>query len=474
MIRIQALLVFALVTTLACERGPLQSADSAELVTGALGNCAVPAAIPDDGFDDLGAIQAALDGQGCAELGTGRYDIFTPSEPKTGRRPIAMLVVSSGERLSGAGPGTTLAFSGSAQLADWYGVEVTGSGAEIEDLTIDSTEVTGASEQTHAVQVTGPATAVSVRSVWFDHAPAPNGGDCIKVVGYPATEVVGLDLEHDEFMHCPRSGVDVHSGLHGLRLTDSGFYGVAKVDITSEDGSDKSGWVIANNVMTEVGIGDAIDLEYVDGVTIANNTMLGRGFFAFDTSHLSFTGNYVAETAGTASGGVVYLERNVTDAVLTGNVILRGPGAPAGPAVELAADNGGWPQRVSLYANQVYQGGASSAIVIATGIDITVAGNDVYLADSDSTAMGISITGVSARSDSIAIANNRIRGVSIAAALRISGSYDGLGAITATGNTARGAATGLRCETPSGIAGPVVSTGNNWPASGCTIATAGL
>jgi hypothetical protein len=152
-------------------------------------DCHVPDAIADDGLDDSAAIKQALDTQGCADLGAGVYDVFTPN-PRNPAQRYDMVSIGTGQSLRGVGAATRLRFSGDAGRSDWHGVGLVGNDALLADLTLDTSALVNTDEQTHAVHVTGPALHVTIRGVWFYHPQRGGtetplgGGDCIKVVSY--------------------------------------------------------------------------------------------------------------------------------------------------------------------------------------------------------------------------------------------------------------------------------------------------
>src|SRR5688500_8281479 len=68
-------------------------------------DCHVPEAVADDGQDDDAAINKALDAQGCADLGAGVCDVFTP-DPRNLAQRYDMVSIGAGQSLRGIGAAT--------------------------------------------------------------------------------------------------------------------------------------------------------------------------------------------------------------------------------------------------------------------------------------------------------------------------------------------------------------------------------
>jgi hypothetical protein len=134
-------------------------------------DCHVPDAIADDGLDDSAAIKKALDTEGCADLGAGVYDVFTPN-PRNPAQRFDMVSIGTGQSLRGIGAATRPRFSGDAGRSDWHGVGLVGNDALLADLTLDTSALVNTEEQMHAVHVKGPALHMTIRGVWFYH-PRP-------------------------------------------------------------------------------------------------------------------------------------------------------------------------------------------------------------------------------------------------------------------------------------------------------------
>src|SRR4051812_34573833 len=219
-------------------------------------SCTVPLAVPDDGLDDRLQIQAALDHQGCADLGPGVYDVGI--NPDGGLAGITTLIVKNGRSLRGTGPSTVLKFAGVAH-GDWNGIRMSGESVLVTDILIDTSGLTGTSEQAHAIQVQGHPSPIigttngaTIRGVWFNHpvrrtatgASIP-GGDCVRLLGEPTNNVT-LSITGNHFLDCDRSGVAIQRGTFGAVIAGNTIYRTGDQDIDAEmTGSGRGGdWSI--------------------------------------------------------------------------------------------------------------------------------------------------------------------------------------------------------------------------------------
>ena len=430
-------------------------------------------AAPPPGAYDLASLQGILDANGCTELAPGPYVIATPPlvDAKGHRRPIAMLTLKDHQTLRGAGAATVLAFTGDVGGSDWYGVLLTGASPTLADLEIDTTGLSNTSEQTHAIQVSGPASAVAIPGVTFLHATqGPSGGDCIKVVGYASSPkgpemVSGLTVDRDVFLSCMRGGVGAHSGLTGLIVSSSSFLGVRKPDIASEDGVDKSNWTIANNVFLSPGGDSALVLDSTSEVSVTSDVFLGRGIFGYDATDVTVTGTTVIKSSGSLAN--VRMEKSSQRVQLAGDVLVRPAGAPQGPVIDLEHHTTGYPSHVTVASSALSQQTEGSVLAIGTATDVSFVNNDVDQATIAGTGFAISVTGVIAKTDRLLVEGDRFTAGAALAPVRLSGSYTGIGRVSVVGNMASGYTQGLRCENAAGIAGPLVSGLNNWSPNVC-------
>lgn len=453
--------------------------------------CGAPGVVADDGLDDVVALNAALaSGCGCVQLGFGVYNFDIGARARNASH-INTLNVGDHQCIRGVGPGTVLKFTGDAQTYDLVGVSMTGAGPLVEDLTIDTTGLSNVQEQTHAIQVAGPSTSPVIRGVTFVHAPAAGtstGGDCIKLVGFAATSVswptgrkiTNALITDDMFVRCPRSGVNVHSGVYGMVASDSQFIGVAKVDFDSEEvNGDSDQWALSGLTFIN-GAGSseiAISIAAAPHVSISSTVVIGRGIYVASSPQFSMTGVVDIKTVGPSPQATVRVFRNSSDVAIAGSYLGRSSSAPAGPVFESTSDAVGAPSHVIVSGSRIVQGGTAVAMRAESTSDYTFAGNDITCAGC---SVAVDVQGVTHRADRGMINGNRFAGATLAA-VRLTGSNLGVGRTSVIGNMGDGSTQGMRCENATattgvvGIAGPLVSNGNNWPANAVAcVTTAGI
>src|ERR1041384_1607033 len=185
--------------------------------------CSAPrlfGAVPDDGADDRASLQMAT--IACAghtlTLEPGTYTLSVVSAYRDG----VSLVLRSNLRGARGGQ-SVLKFDGDAGGHDWVGVLVPGgsTGTEVADIRFDGDSVSGVNEHSALLQVFGPTTGVEVHhnSCWY---PAlGDRGDCVSLIGYPATSKQpdrmnrAIRVHHNRIEAAGRVGIAFHSGTEG-------------------------------------------------------------------------------------------------------------------------------------------------------------------------------------------------------------------------------------------------------------------
>lgn len=470
-------LSLAIAITLCINCGAKQTTATTPSVVQSLdvGQCTVPAAIPDDGQDDRAAIQAVLDNSACTEvdLGDGVYNIATPPGHNGSgvRRPFYMLKVN-GKTLKGNGQATVLTFTGDVSLINWHGIEILGASPAVTMLSMNTDGLTNGSEQTHAIQVTGPASGVNLASIWFSHH-LPNsltGGDCIKAVGYAAsnTLIQGITVANNTFTACNRAGFESHSGVHNLSVHDNNFVGVDEIDIDSEGSGDNDAWEIYNNVFSlsnSVSV-FAIAIDSVTNTSIHDNTINGKGVYFYSAVNANFSNNTINRTVAGDGSGVIQIEKSCNNITVFHNNLTRMSGVYPAPVINITDHNGGYPTNITLDTNTLNQNTEANTIGVTTVVGFTATSNILNISSVTKKFFGISITGIVVRSDQLAVTGNTFNGGLYVAAVRISGTSNGVGSLSTSTNTATGNTLGLRCEAQTNITGPLTRSGNNWGPDG--------
>jgi hypothetical protein len=447
-------------------------------------DCSVPAAHPGDGVDDRLEIQKALDQQGCAHLGPGVYDIGI--NPGTGLAGVTALAMKDARSLRGTGPRTVLKFAGKAH-GDWNGIRMSGTSVVVSDLYIDTSGLTGTSEQAHAIQVQGNPAAIigstkgaTIRDVWLNHpirkTPAGTtipGGDCIRLLG-EASDNVTVTVANNHFLDCDRSGIAIQRGTFGAIIADNIFYRTGDQDIDAEmTGSGIGGdWSITGNVFLPGKLRTAsVQLAgtQANRIVFSANVMMSGGLVGYNLRHAVLSNNVFVYSMPNPSP-VITMKKATDDVVLSDNVIVRSSAASAGPLLVLEHHNSGSPGRLSVVGNSLIQETDSGIANLINTEDVLVADNRIhYEGEPGRPTVGLSFTGVTRPVNRVLISNNMFTGP-LETAVRLQA-----GTIRASvvGNLADKVAVGLQCGTV-GTGGAIVSNGNNWAANACTAATPGL
>lgn len=470
----------------ACAVDPQTS--SVELELGGATSCSVPGAIPDDGLDDRAAIQAALTANGCAELGPGVYDVVVQS-PRvyggaTGLDRYDMLKLAGGRTLRGAGPATTIRFSGDAGGSDVRGIGMTGNENLVEDVRLETTGWTGTNEQTHAIHVTGAALRQQVARVWFHHPSlgASAGGDCIKVVGYDpapqpdgstsADKRVSLIATGNVFGACDRSAIAIHSGVSEAVIASNLFLATGDQDIDLEGGGGAIDAIsITGNVFRRSlnnGIAVALGADLTRKATVSGNVFAGGRFHAYNVEELTLSAN-----AFELPGRAVELIKMSKQVAISGNTFDVSQGPNDFAVITAAHHNTGMPGSIAI-ANNVFRVSSNLGAIVSlvSATDATVIGNSITWTPAStpsSSTTALLIYGIVQPTESILVANNLFRGP-WSRALQTTNSYEathggGIRAVTFGGNVLRGAGAGVYCTQPG--PGPYVSYGNSGPAHAC-------
>ncbi len=440
--------------------------------------CSVPSAIPGDGLDDRVAIQNALTSQGCAYLPAGRYDVDSIQFTPPARRP-PMMLDASGAEIYGDGPGTVLAFRGSTGGQDWEGVRIGGVGSTLHDLSIATGAITDTVEQTHAVKLLGPATDAEISRVSFNHPirVGVKSGDCVQLVGFnDGREIARVKIRDNDFVHCDRSGVAVHSGTTQLEIVDNRFGAVGNTDLDFEGTGDTSDVLIQHNTFTMSpgphGVG-AIQLQLIDRARVTENVLDGRGIDVFQSDDVEIDHNEITLTQATATP-VISVGKDSARTRILHNSITREPSAGPGAVISAGPHGSGTPDHLEIGDNMLVQR-TSFHVVSSSGLVGLYVGRNAI---SYSGAVANEMSGVralgSGGTDGIRTTDVRVEantfGGALRAAVRTSGSLSGVGTLDTSDNVATGATHGIFCDnfaSQGGVTGPITSTRDSWPAPSC-------
>jgi hypothetical protein len=347
--------------------------------------CVRPAdygARPDDGADDRAALQRALDaatsGPGCLELAPGRYDVTRRPEP--GVAAIPSLVARGPLGITGAG--ATLALLGSGirpgetAPGDWTLLEVSGPDVAISGVAFDGAGRTSTGEQTHLLQVRGPAERVTIERSSFN-LPGPGAaGDCIRLLGEADRRVRGVTIRDVLAPACFRSFLGVQRGVHGLLVeqVETTRVGDQAIDFEPTGGAAFgctpiiSGVTIRDSVFrrgAERGItisvaGDTCALA--DDVTIADSVIEDGGIDLLDVGRVTLAGLRVENARGFDAQPTLLARKRVGALVVRDSTFVRNSHERPSPVVQVSAQGNGRPTFAAFSRVTLEQATPRSAI----------------------------------------------------------------------------------------------------------------
>jgi hypothetical protein len=437
-------------------------------------------AIPNDGQDDREALQRWIDA-GCAS--PSRLLYLPPGDWQVTRRPLpgsnnigSLQITCDGLTILGAGRTSRIVMLGSGVLpsnfrgpGDWWVFEIRGKSVTIEGIAIDGSQRVDTGEQTHLIQLLGPAQDTELRRLYLD----------LPILAQPADSVGCKPAKTDPDFETRMCAVPGHGSVLCKDLGD-------RPRCSLSDGAfTLLGWFNGGDCIRSVG-----ELASpVDGLTVADSFAAGcsRSFIGLQRASRNFTitGNVTKrvsdqiidqEPTGSGTIGNVLilgnrLERGGAEAqgafaiTLTG----RGSGAEIGDAMVVANNllDGGIATfnvgRISIEHN-IINGQASSAdaspvvSIIKVTESLRLIGNEIVRPQGAHAGdvIGLSVHNTGWPND-VTIALNTIRQDADGHAIRLLGAQN----VTITGNT-------ILCNQPTAgtfavVAGQSVLPGETRP-----------
>lgn len=450
------------------------------------------------GIDNRAAFQRALDA-GCLDLrgAPGRYSVTIPPYP----RAFATLTMPPATQIIGDGA-EEISYNGNPSGHDWRGVQPLGAWS-ISEVTLTVDEAGGTWDgESHVIEVVGPNVGgeLSYVTINYPSVPGSRRGDCMRILGRAGQRVWDQHIHHVTFKACARSCIAIYSGLHGhmlapdslgevhssTRIDHTNCQDTYGQDIDMEGGGDPIGGLDAGDVveidhnayLAGPHRNSAIAISVYPGAThFHHNLVAGRGLDFLGGNH-EIDHNEVTLTVPNGGDPMVYF-RKAGGFIVHDEMWTRAASAGAGPVFTAAQKITG-PTNVSLSDVKIWQHTAAGAVVFS-GVLIGISMHGVRIVDDGPPTAkpgfrdAVRIEGTpSIMTTRAVISDNSFSGPGqVRAAISVSGSYKGVGAIEVTNNTSTGAALGLRCEntvataTLGGIAGPIAYSGNTMPAPLC-------
>ena len=439
--------------------------------------------------DSRATFQAALD-SGLLDLRgqPGRYYVGTPPWP----RAFAVLSMPPDSRLIGDGSETIVFGGGDPAGAAWRGIQLHDR-ARITGVTLELTDTAGDwDEQSHLVEIVGPLTGAEIDHVRFVY-PLTAGvsrGDCIRLRCYPESRCWDVTGHHNTFAGCARSGVSIHSGLHGSRLPDgtcstrfhhNTFDGVADQDLDGEGsgdigGLDESDCVEWDHNTHRSAAAPPTSLAvslYPGSVEFHHNLLLGRGLDVLGGSH-HVHHNVITQSVPNGGTAVVFVRKSGSS-WFHDETWTREVSAGAGPV--FAAEQKMTAPGIRLDDVRMVQHTPRGAVSVHGALGLSM--RDVTIVDDGGPGTGlrdaIRVEGSNVRTTPVTLIDSTVSGP-FRALLSTTGWYaGGVGSFDLRDNTAPASSSGLRCEdvdataTSGGISGPVTYVDNTAGSPTCSV-----
>jgi hypothetical protein len=181
-------------------------------------------ALPNDGKDDREQLQHWIDA-GCASAHKVLY--LPPGDWHVTRRSLpggtnigSLRIVCDGLTLLGAGRASRIVMKGTAISpthfrgpADWWVFDLRGQGITIEGIAIDGSQRADTGEQTHLIQIVGPARDIELRRLYL-HLPVlavPEGAVPCKVPETDPEFTTRMCVVPDTGVYCVRTSATVRT-----------------------------------------------------------------------------------------------------------------------------------------------------------------------------------------------------------------------------------------------------------------------
>jgi hypothetical protein len=398
------------------------------------GDCLDPAAfgaIVNDGRDDRAAVQRAIDAARqtaravCLPIG----DLHIARKPGEGRAAVASLIVEGdGVELRGGGPRSRLVMLAGEHDDTpnaWWLIQVTGTRHVLRGFAIDGTDRGHTHEQTHLIQVVGPARGIQLErlSLTIPRQPGNRGGDCIRLLGEQRDRVDGVSIVAVRGESCARSFVAFQRAVSNVQIYDSSSVEVSDQVIDMEpSGRGAIHSVRIRDCNFQRGPGGegnwALSLAGADDPAediLVQSTTLDGGIFAYHASHTTIRDCTI--TGGVTREALIHVVRGGEGVRILDNRLDR-TGLP-GDGIYLGHHYNAWPTDVTVRGNHIRLRAEGMPIHAEPVVGLDVDGNTIDCAGpSPNRNAAIYLRGTTAPISRVRIRGNSIRG-NCAGAVRI-------------------------------------------------------
>lgn len=437
------------------------------------GDCIDPrsmGAIPDDGLDDREAIQAAIDSAEVTHktvcIGPGHYAIA--KDPALGATHIPSLKISGdGITLSGAGESQTKLVMMGGKANDWTLLDVTGSHHHVTALYLDGTDRGQTdSEQTHLLQISGPATDIVLDHLRFTlpQQTGNHGGDCLRFLGNepidptkPQELIDGVTVTDSWLDDCDRSGIGVQRGVSHVTFRDVYVRkaGDQALDMEPTGNGEIRWFTFTGGALLTGHAGIAVTLtgNNTDAYNlILDSVDIDGQIFMYRTQDVTLRGLHVT-AAGAAPLAAI---KEGAGIIVEGGYYERTDVTKPGPVISFSAHAGNYPTDVVIRDVRVVQRTDAPAIKSDPMVGLDVDGGTIdCLGPTANTKPAILGTDLGHRAEHM-----RVRGVTVRGnckwGVQIMGGTNAAGSIVVTGNAFEVGTAGFRYDGVTPLLRPVI------------------
>jgi hypothetical protein len=415
-------------------------------------------AVGDGSTDDRAAIQAAMDhavanNQAGILIPTGTYRVSRVSLP--GGRWSLDLNGLQDFIVMGEGPKSVVKLADTTtKTGDWHVFILRNNCRRVvfKDLVVDGnrTGLTEPNEQSHGIEVNPGTEDLTVHGCILREC----FGDGMRLLGAPGANVKRLRIENCLFQKNKRSGLAIQRAIEQAIVSNCIFDATVtdqSIDFEPSGSDGPSDLSIQGCVINHTNGTVAVTLSGIRGsdplvrCRFSDNILLGGRIFCTDVNQLTIQNNVVRSPKRAAFA----INRGGDTAIITGNLLMNDD--PAAKAVLSLTEVNQRQVTRALIANNICFARGGAGIVCHSSDDVAIDGN--LIVATDSCANGISVRSEASAMEHISLRNNDITvkgagkwkfGIRIRA---MSGHH--VSHLSATGNSIRGAETGIAFEGPA-------------------------
>lgn len=373
-------------------------------------------AVADDGLDDRVPLQQAM----VAAADRGLPLCLPRGTLNVSRRPgaIASLVMPS-RPLTLRGMGAASRLVALPQFEDirhdWWILQVSGAGHVLSDFAIDASNRGITGEQTHLIQILGPARDLRLEGLrlTIPMQAGNDGGDCIRLLGDPGRVVEDVVLRRIVGVECERSFIALQRQVRRVLIEEvaSVAVGGQAIDMEPTGPGAIDDVVIRRSRLLRGRIakgGYTVSLAGSRSRPSTNlaleDNVIEAGVQVYRVHHASIIRNEI--TGGFAGRGLLKLQQDTQYVSIVGNHLRRSRGEGAG--IELNLHHGTWPQHVTIRDNVIEMAGPGYPVHAEPAVSLVVEGNDITCHPDARAA--IYLRGVGAAVASVEVRGNLISG----------------------------------------------------------------